>query len=516
MTAQTASIAVRKADLLTVLLAGLVAASCTSSNPPPQPSGGELARTFCTSCHVFPTPGLLDRPSWNNVLPFMGGRLGIYTMLSRDTLIAMTAGDGVDADSLYPAAPALTPKQWDAIVAYYMHEAPQSVAAEPRTPPLNIGVPGFEIRSPGHRFRVPLTTMVEIEDDYRIFFVGNHEQHGTLIAVTDTDDVQFTWDLEGAPIASRWDDGRLLILVAGSTIGPTDRANGSLQVVDGPGSSMRSLITGLKRPVDLDLGDLNGDGRQDFVVCEFGNHTGFLSWYEDMGDGETYRRHVLSNQPGAVSAEVRDLNDDGHLDVGVLMAQGDEGIDLYINDGDGRFEQRRVLRFSPTYGSNHFEFVDFNADGVLDILYVNGDNADITPILKPYHGVRIFLGSRDGSYEERYFFPLHGAVSAQAADFDQDGDLDIAAISYFPDYAEAPEESFVLLRNDHDLSFTAFTFEESFRGRWLTMAVGDMDGDEDPDILLGSNIGFGPLGDTTDLYQRWVREAPSIVILENK
>jgi hypothetical protein len=111
---------------------------------------------------------------------------------------------------------------------------------------------------------------------------------------------------------------------------------------------------------------------------------------------------------------------------------------------------------------------------------------------------------------------MHGAVSAKAADFDQDGDLDIAAISYFPDYAHTPEESFVLLQNNGDLTFEAYTFEDSDRGRWLRMDVGDLDGDGDPDILLGSNISFGPQGDETDLFKRWVQEAPSVLILENR
>lgn len=495
-----------------------LAASCTSPGTPnnnlSQSSGEALARTYCASCHAFPEPGLLDRPRWNTVLPFMGGRLGIYTTHARDSLIALTAQQGVDADSLYPTTPALPLEAWEAIVAYYRLEAPDTLVTPPR-PPLTIGLPGFEVQETGNRFRPPLTTLAHIQEDLSVFLVGNHAQANTLIAVKGLEEVLFTWDLAGAPIATHWDQGRLFILLIGKSMAPTDLADGSLQVVEGPDAPVRLLITGLKRPVDMDFGDLNGDGRQDIVICEFGNQTGFLSWYEATANG-TYERHVLSNKPGAANAEVVDLNGDGLLDIGVLMGQGDEGIDFYINEGGGRFMAKRALRFPPVYGSNHIEFVDFNADGILDILYANGDNGDITPILKNYHGVRIFLGDGDGSFEERFFFPLHGAISAQAADFDQDGDLDIAAISYFPDYAHTPEESFVLLQNNGDLTFEAYTFEDSYRGRWLRMDVGDMDGDQDPDILLGSNISFVLQGAQTDLFKRWLQEAPSVLILENK
>lgn len=502
-----------KAGWLAVLIVWPVGSSCTAQSTMTRPSGDELARTHCSSCHLFPEPDLLDRSSWETVLPYMGGRLGIYATHSRDSLITMTAGPGVDADSLYPITSDISTEDWNAIVAYYLREAPDVVEAQDPTPPLTVGLPGFRIRSPNQRFNPPMTTLAEIQEDQNVLIVGNHAQTGTVIVIGGMNELLFSWQLDGAPMATHWDEGRLLILLAGRNMAPTDLSDGSLQVVESPQAPVRPLITGLRRPVDMDFADLNGDGRQDIVICEFGNQTGFLSWYEDIGEG--YRRHVLSNQPGAASAEVRDLNGDGLLDIGVLMAQGDEGIDIYLNEGGGQFERTRILRFPPTYGSNHIEFADFNGDGQVDILYVNGDNADITPILKGYHGIRIFLGGRDGTFEEAFFYPLHGAVAAEAADFDQDGDLDIAAISYFPDYADAPEKSFVLLRNNGDLTFDPYTFEDAHRGRWLRMDVGDFDGDQDLDIMLGSNISFGPVGDRSGLFERWVKEGPSVVILEN-
>ena len=73
----------------------------------------------------------------------------------------------------------------------------------------------------------------------------------------------------------------------------------------------------------------------------------------------------------------------------------------------------------------------------------------------------------------------------------------------------------LLLENHGVFTFAARTFEDAFRGRWMTMDVGDVDRDGDPDVLLGSNVGFAPLGDTTGLFARWRREAPSFLLLEN-
>lgn len=47
---------------------------------------------------------------------------------------------------------------------------------------------------------------------------------------------------------------------------------------------------------------------------------------------------------------------------------------------------------------------DFNGDGKLDIVYVNGDNFDYSRVLKPYHGIRILENDGKNNFHERYFF----------------------------------------------------------------------------------------------------------------
>ena len=46
-------------------------------------------------------------------------------------------------------------------------------------------------------------------------------------------------------------------------------------------------------------GDLNNDSLEDIVVCEFGNKTGRLSWYDNDGKGGFVKR-ILRDKPGAV------------------------------------------------------------------------------------------------------------------------------------------------------------------------------------------------------------------------
>lgn len=242
--------------------------------------------------------------------------------------------------------------------------------------------------------------------------------------------------------------------------------------------------------------------------------TGKLAWYENKGNNK-YSKHVLRPLPGAIRTQVFDANKDGRPDIMALMAQGDEGMFIFYNKGNGEFEEKQVLRFSPSYGSNYFELADFNGDGFEDILATDGDNGDYPPILKPYHGIRIYLNDGQNNFKERKFLSMNGASKAMAKDFDGDGDLDIASISYFPDYNNNPEESFIYWENKSNYSFQAFSFKEAFAGRWLTMDAGDMDGDGDLDIVLGNAkfpIGAIPGG----LMKKWNESSPSILVLKNK
>ena len=120
---------------------------------------------------------------------------------------------------------------------------------------------------------------------------------------------------------------------------------------------------------------------------------------------------------------------------------------LYTNLGGGKFKEERKLQFPPIYGSSYFELTDFIKDGFPDIIYTCGDNADYSTILKPYHGVYIFLNDGKNNFKQKYFYPINGCYKAIVRDFDNDGDLDIATISYFPDFENQPEEGFIYFEN---------------------------------------------------------------------
>ena len=482
-------------------------------------SGRELARAHCQSCHAFPEPELLNKNTWKDVvLPRMGRRMGIYEGGERpDSLFEEgIAGTLVREANIFPKEPVLPQAEWEKIVDYFVDAAPDTLAAPPPHPRIATGLDQFRVRRSPFRTTPPTTTLVEA-DARGLSYVGDAK--GLLTILDDRQQEEFTMDISGTPAAVAPVGDRFLVTLMGS-VAPTDKPTGRLLEL-----ALRlrtkqykyaTVIDSLHRPVHTVPADLNGDGQRDFVVSEFGYHVGHLAWYEGRGQGR-FERHILRDEPGAIRSVVRDVNGDGRPDVMALFSQGNEGIYVFYNEGDGQFRETQVLQFPPSYGSTSFELVDFNGDGALDLLYTAGDNADYRPVMKPYHGIRIFLNDGENGFRQEYFFPLNGAYGATADDFDGDGDVDIAAISFFPDYAENSKESFVYLENTGDLSFAPTTFNNSDMGRWLTLSSGDVDGDGDSDLLLGSfsalQLGTSYVPEST--ANRWTQEGPSVVVLEN-
>ncbi|MEP7110584.1 MAG: VCBS repeat-containing protein [Ferruginibacter sp.] len=464
--------------------------------------GKTLAVQFCQSCHLFPDPSLLDKKSWRNgVLPGMGPRLGIlefngqYYTSSKDY-------NNIPPD-YYPKEPLLTQLQWQHIIEYYLATAPDSLPKANRAEKMISGLPHFTLQIPKRKFSLPSTCYISIDTtnaDKRIFFADANSQS---LYVYNKDLVPVdSIHTKGAVVDIVFDKSRLIACNMGF-MNPGNDKLGFLQIFSrisanhGLYGNEEKKFTGLARPVQVNYVDLNQDRRKDYLICEFGNLTGALIWMEQMANG-SFTRHVLREAPGAIKSIVTDYNHDGLPDILSLFTQAQEGIVLYTNKGKGKFEEKQLMRFPPVYGSSSFELDDFNMDGYQDILYTCGDNADYSPIVKPYHGIYIFLNDGKYHFTQEYFFPLSGCFKAMARDFDGDGNLDIASIAFFTDPTEK-EKGFVYLHNKGGLLFQPYTFPEAASGHWLTMDVNDLDGDGKPDIILG-NFNFSTQENNDSLH----------------
>lgn len=474
-----------------------------------------LALAYCQGCHLFPEPDLLPKQIWERgVLPRMAQRLGVSG--SRNPYLGMSYAESLNAvkSGAYSGIPLISDSAWQKIVDYYIENAPDSSLAY--SGDILPVMDTFAIQSKAWDYRrnkLPGVTMVQYSKTFDAFWIG--QRVSQLDLVSREGKVIYSANLPSPPVKLIEDDEKNFYVLTTGNFDPSDLPEGlllksSLQKTDW---DFDTVFSSLMRPVDMIKTDLNQDGKLDWLICQFGNLTGKLSWFESVADNN-YREHILISSPGAVRVKIHDWDNDGLPDITALMAQGDESLITWYNLGSGKFSPVRLLRFSPISGSNDFELLDWDNDGDTDILYSNGDNADYSFSLKRYHGIHIFSNVGKDQFEEVFFYPFHGSSGLATGDYDNDGDLDIAAISFFADHEHQPLSGFVMLeRNNSDsLSFTPHQIPSLDQGRWIRIESVQFEGEEVPRIFLGS-FALGPTPVPNQLRQKWINNAVNVMEL---
>lgn len=468
--------------------------------------GKQLVQKYCVKCHEEPDPGLLPKAVWKfHTLPDMAHYLGISTYFS--TNYYKKEGDTSGASLL----------EWQAIQAYYQKAAPKVLLRPKGQTPLIDDWAGFTLKTPATNTIINRTTMVAVNAATRKLYTCD----ALKLTLKEWDSNLKPRDVAQLPSPAM--SGTFVSDDKGAQQGvfscigqmaPADFPNGNVVMVSLDGKTQpvkpASLADDLNRPVQTLSGDFNKDGLNDFVILAQGHFSGGVYLLQQNAD-HTYSQTSISKRPGAIQAVIGDFNKDGWPDVMVLYGAGDEGLWMYLNDQKGGFTSRNLLHFPPTYGSSSFQLADINHDGKPDLIYTSGYNFKDSRVLKPYHGLYIFTNEGDWKFKQAYHYPIDGCTKAIAADFDGDGDLDIATIAFFADLKGNPAESFIYFEQDKPMSFKPHAIPVSKYGRWMSMDVADINNDGKPDIILG-NYAEGMA--IQEIKPFWGQNLPFIV-LEN-
>jgi hypothetical protein len=469
--------------------------------------GQALAKKHCSSCHEAPDPSLLDKTTWDkSILPAMAPKFNIRPFMG---------------DYVARTGSAMTLDEWYKIVVYYKYYAPDKLSI-PKPEAVNDWAI-FSAQRPQHvdRTGMPsMTTMVAYNpNDHHIYsgsgksglYRWDSELNSTLVkkfpsAIVDANFFKTEANPNGATITCI------------GILPPNDQLKGKLININLDSKSKAKdsvLVTdSLPRPVKSAYADFNKDGLMDYVSCGFGRDRGGLFLVQQQANHKFIKKNIRAI-PGPTQVYIDDYNHDGWPDIMCLFAQGDEGVWLFLNDKKGGFDAQNILHFPPVYGTSSFQMVDFNHDGKPDILYTCGDNDDYSPILKPYHGVYIFTNQGNWKFKQTYFYHINGCSKAIAADFDHDGDLDLAVIAFFPDFKYHPAEGFTYHEQTSPGKFKVHEIPVSKYGRWISMDVADVDQDGNPDIILGNfSIGGKGLINQKDYKPDWDFFEP-IIVLKN-
>jgi hypothetical protein len=230
------------------------------------------------------------------------------------------------------------------------------------------------------------------------------------------------------------------------------------------------------KPVALATGDLNGDGKVDLLVANYGT----LDVYRGSGDGGFQPLQRIAYGTGSSSFAVTDMDGDGHLDV-VLANDANNGqIVILYGYGDGTLDpSASVIR--PNQPPSAPRIADLNADGKPDIVFP-------ARFLKGF-GVLLNQGPRTFApvimVDTKGFPP----VAAATGDFDGNGKVDIAlATNPSINYLEDPATVEVLLGKPDGSFGPKQTYPGGSKG--FDIATADLNGDGKSDLVTadGSSL----------------------------
>lgn len=239
--------------------------------------------------------------------------------------------------------------------------------------------------------------------------------------------------------------------------------------------------------IGVAVGDIDGDGNTDIVGTA--SESGVIVWWLNDGNNPpAFTEYTVSTPPGAAGVEVADIDGDGRLDIVVAL-------DAPRN----KIVWRRNLGGDPiTWGAYTIEGTwrqaweiatgDVNGDGHLDVMCPS------------WAGSQVSWWENDGgdpiTWTSHVAANIGGAHSVRGADIDGDGDLDLAVA------AGAANKIMVYWSDGGDpITWTAQEVEIGFTGaRSVRIADIDQDGDLDlagisweSDVAWWSNDGGDPV-----------------------
>lgn len=292
-------------------------------------------------------------------------------------------------------------------------------------------------------------------------------------------------------------DGDLDLLIAGmGVVPPNNEKTGAVVILENDGRQRFTnhiVLQNTYRVTDVQPGDLNGDGRLDLALAQFGYLEGQVQWLENQGGGR-FAEHPLLDLSGAIHAPVFDVDRDGRPDIVSLVSQDWEEIWAFTNRGGGAFDSR-VLYGSTNidYGSSGISVADVDRDGIEDIVWTNGDGFDYaTPGSRPWHGVQWLRNDGRGNFRFHRVGKFPGAYSPVVTDLNGDGHMDIVAVSAFNDWAKPDAHALVCFENDGRQIFTTRILADA-PSHMVVIKAADMNNDGKVELVSGCFAFYPPL-----------------------
>ena len=225
-------------------------------------------------------------------------------------------------------------------------------------------------------------------------------------------------------------------------------------------------------PFGVSSADFNNDGLNDIAVANSTSND--VSVFIGSGAGQFNQPlsyHVIS----PISIVTNDFNNDGETDLGV--ASGDGAVAILFGLGNGVFDSTVYFSTGAIYP---------NALGITTADYNSDGNADIAVTNNGSHNISVLLGIGSGNFAAAIIYPTsYEPFSIISKDFDNDGGIDLMV-------SHPSLESVSYLKGNGDGTFQSiisFTTNAIGYGP-IGLAAADFNNDGKLDLATANSAGF--------------------------
>ncbi|MCB2378536.1 YDG domain-containing protein [Hymenobacter sp. BT635] len=235
-------------------------------------------------------------------------------------------------------------------------------------------------------------------------------------------------------------------------------------------------VSSVTSPMSVALGDVDGDGDLDMLVTSTSTNTINIRLNNGTGGFSTPAANAqVSVGSQAYYAALGDIDSDGDLDM-VTANYSSTNASVRLNNGAGVFTAPATNSEVPVgSGAYNIALGDLDADGDLDMVSTNGAG---TASVRFNNGQGSFTAPATNAQVTIGTNPSCVVLG----DIDGDGDLDILAANH-----AAGTVSVRLNNNAGVFTSPATNAEVPVGSAPISLAIGDVDGDGDLDMLTASN-----------------------------